>query len=136
MISVSWRTERVEGAALDLDEVLAVYRSCALAGRWPVADRNRFARMLRSANLVIAARSSERLIGVARSLSDFSYVTYLSDIAVARNYQRAGVGRALVEATRLAAPEAAIVLLGAPMASGYYPRLGFTPHNSAWVHSF
>ena len=131
---MTWTTERAEGADLDLDEVLAVYRDSGLGERRPVEGRQRIGKMLRHANLVLVARDAGgTLIGIARSVSDFSYVTYLSDIAVVREHQRSGVGRALIDATRKEAPAAKIVLLSAPAATGYYPRLGFTAHNSAWV---
>jgi predicted N-acetyltransferase YhbS len=131
---VSWTIERVEGTALDLDEVLAVYRSSGLGERRPVEDRQRMAAMVENANLVLVARDTAgALIGIARSVSDFSYVTYLSDIAVSGTHQRSGIGRALIDATRKEAPTAKIVLLSAPAATEYYPHIGFTPHNSAWV---
>ncbi|MDN3249580.1 GNAT family N-acetyltransferase [Streptomyces mutabilis] len=131
---MNWTIERVEGAALDLDEVLEVYRSSGLGQRRPADDRERMAAMVRNANLVLAARDTDgTLIGIARSVSDFSYVTYLSDIAVSDGYQRSGIGRALIDATRKEAPTAKIVLLSAPAATEYYPHIGFTPHNSAWV---
>lgn len=131
---MSWKTERADGAGLDLDEVLAVYHASGLGERRPVDDRDRMAAMIRQANLVVVARDTEgALIGIARSISDFSYVTYLSDIAVVRRHQRSGVGRALLEATRQEAPDAKVVLLSAPAATAYYPRVGFTRHDSAWV---
>lgn len=130
---MSWTTDRVDGAELDLDEVLEVYRGSGLGQRRPVEDRERFAAMQRNANLVVVCRVGGRLVGLARSLSDLAYVTYLSDIAVIREYQHRGIGRALVEATRLAAPSAKIVLLSAPDARGYYPHIGFSQHSSAWV---
>jgi predicted N-acetyltransferase YhbS len=130
---VEWKTERVEGTDLDVDEVLAVYRSSGLDERRPVEDRELFTGMLRHANLVVVCRAAGELVGIARGLSDFSYVTYLSDIAVARRCQRSGMGRALIEAMRLEAPGAKIVLLSAPAATGYYPRVGFARHDSAWV---
>ncbi|SFO05904.1 Acetyltransferase (GNAT) family protein [Streptomyces sp. cf124] len=131
---MSWTIERVEGAALDLDEVLEVYRSSGLGERRPADDRERMAAMVRNANLVLIARESDgTLVGIARSVSDFSYVTYLSDIAVSGTHQRSGIGRALIDATRKEAPTAKIVLLSAPAATEYYPHLGFTAHNSAWV---
>ncbi|MEU6121166.1 GNAT family N-acetyltransferase [Streptomyces sp. NPDC047123] len=131
---MSWKTERVHGADLDLDEVLAVYHASGLGERRPVEDRDRMAAMIREANLLVVARDTDHtLIGIARSISDFSYVTYLSDIAVIAAHQRSGVGTALMEATRREAPDAKIVLLSAPAATGYYPRLGFTRHESAWV---
>lgn len=131
---MSWKIERVDGAALDLDEVLGVYRSSGLGDRRPIDDRERFAAMIGRAGLVLTARDEEgTLIGIVRAVSDFSYVTYLSDIAVAAPHQRSGIGRALIEATQAEAPGVKIVLLSAPAAVDYYPRIGFTQHNSAWV---
>ena len=130
---MNWKTERVDGAGLDLDEVLEVYRESGLGERRPIGDRERFEAMVRGANLVVVCRVDGRLIGIARSVSDFSYATYLADIAVTREYQRSGIGRALIDATRQEAPLAKIVLLSAPAAAEYYPHIGFTRHGSAWV---
>ncbi|TQJ92851.1 GNAT family N-acetyltransferase [Streptomyces sp. SLBN-31] len=131
---MSWKIERVDGAALDLDEVLGVYRASGLGERRPIAERERFAAMLAHANLVLTARDDDgTLLGIVRAVSDFSYVTYLSDIAVTRDRQRAGIGRALIDATAAEAPQAKLVLLSAPAAVDYYPHIGFTRHDSAWV---
>jgi predicted N-acetyltransferase YhbS len=131
---VTWTIDRAEGADLDLEEVLAVYRDSGLGQRRPIQDRERIAAMVAGANLVVVARDAGgRLIGIARSISDFSYVTYLSDIAVSAQHQHSGIGRALIDATRKQAPAAKIVLLSAPAATGYYPRIGFSAHDSAWV---
>ena len=125
--------ERVSGADLDLDEVLTVYRESGLGERRPIDDRPRFAQMLANANLVITARVDGVLTGIARSVSDFAYTTYLSDIAVVKDLQHGGIGRALIAATQDAAPGAKIVLLSAPAATKYYPHVGFRAHDSAWV---
>jgi len=132
---VNWRIERVTGADLDVDEVIGVYRASGLGERRPVADRARFRVMLDNANLVLVCLAGTELVGIARSVSDFAYTTYLSDIAVTREYQRQGIGKALIDATRKEAPQAKIVLLSAPAATDYYPHIGFTQHNSAWVRS-
>jgi GNAT superfamily N-acetyltransferase len=132
-LSVNWRIERALGADLDLDAVLEVYRSSGLGERRPIADRDRFCAMLRNANLIVTCSIGETMVGIARSISDFSYVTFLSDIAVSRPFQRSGIGRALIEATRKEAPQAKIVLLSAPAATEYYPHIGFSRHDSAWV---
>ncbi|MFL6136994.1 MAG: GNAT family N-acetyltransferase [Frankiaceae bacterium] len=129
----TWRCEVVDGAGLDVEEVRELYRASGLAARRPVEDGERFAAMLRGANLVVTARIGGRLVGIARSVTDGAYATYLSDLAVDRSVQRQGVGRDLVAATRAAAPRATIVLLAAPAAVGYYPRIGFARHESAWV---
>ena len=127
------KIERVEGAELNLDEVLMLYRCSGLADRRPVGDRARFAAMVGAANLVVTCREDERLIGIARCVSDFSYVTYLSDLAVARDRQRLGIGRDLIAAVQQEAPQAKVVLLSAPAAVDYYPHIGFSRHDSAWV---
>jgi ribosomal protein S18 acetylase RimI-like enzyme len=128
-----WKCEDVDGRDLDVDEVAALYRASGLAERRPVDDSERFADMVRNANLVVTARIDDKLVGVSRSVTDGAYVTYLSDLAVDRAYQRQGIGRDLIDKTREAAPRAKIVLLSAPAAVDYYPRIGFTQHNSAWV---
>jgi GNAT superfamily N-acetyltransferase len=131
---VNWKIDRVDGAMLDLDEVLRVYRESGLGDRRPIEDGETFRAMVRNANLILVCRGDDgELVGVTRCVSDFSYVTYLSDIAVVRDYQRTGIGLAMIEATRRAAPSAKIVLLSAPAAREYYPHIGLTRHDSAWV---
>ncbi|MGW6572758.1 GNAT family N-acetyltransferase [Streptomyces sp. NPDC054945] len=125
-----WKCERVIGADLDVEEVLGVYRASTLAERRPVHDVERFTRMLAGANLVVVARAEDgHLIGIARSITDGAYSTYLGDLA----YQGQGVGRELIRVTREEAPEAKLVLLAAPAAVDYYPHIGFTRHESAWT---
>ncbi|MFE9403425.1 GNAT family N-acetyltransferase [Streptomyces sp. NPDC006530] len=128
-----WTCEQVVGASLDVAEVLDLYRASTLAERRPVGDIERFTKMLAGANLVVTARLDGRLIGIARSVTDGSYVTYLSDIAVDVAFQRRGVGRDLIRATQEAAPRAKVVLLSAPAAVDYYPHIGFKRHDSAWT---
>ena len=88
--------------------------------------------MLERANLVVSAWEGERLIGVARSLSDFTYATYLSDIAVRLAYQRRGVGRELIRRTQAEGGRATVFLFAAPKAVDYYARIGFAA-GSGWV---
>ncbi|MFE2012233.1 GNAT family N-acetyltransferase [Streptomyces sp. NPDC059491] len=130
---MSWSIERENGPDLDLGDVLRVYRESGLGERRPIEETERMAAMVRNANLVVTCRVDGELVGIARSVSDFSYVTYLSDIAVVRDHQRSGIGRELIDATREEAPTAKIVLLSAPAAAEYYPHIGFTAHRSAWV---
>jgi len=89
-------------------------------------------RMLDNANLVITAWDSELLVGISRALSDFSYVTYLSDLAVRQSHQRQGIGKELIRRTQEASAPATVILLVAPAAEQYYPHIGFTRHPQAW----
>lgn len=126
---ITYRT----GNDVDLDEMIEVYVDSTLGERRPVDDRDRMARMLEEANLVITAWDGARMVGVARSVTDWAYCTYLSDLAVRLPYQGQGIGRELVRLTRRATPQATVILLAAPKAVDYYPRIGMTRHESAWV---
>lgn len=123
----------VSGEKLDVEEVAALYHASTLAQRRPVDDREVFTGMVRNANLIVTARAGERLVGFCRSVTDWSYVTYLSDLAVDVEFQRRGIGRELIRRTAEAAPKAKVVLLSAPAATEYYPHVGFRQHPSAWV---
>jgi predicted N-acetyltransferase YhbS len=121
------------GNELDLDQVIELYRASTLGERRPIDDRERMRRMLTEANLVVTAWDGDLLVGISRSLTDFSYVTYLSDLAVRVSHQRQGIGRELIRETRRHAGPGYVILLAAPKAVDYYPRIGFTAHNSAWI---
>jgi len=121
------------GNDLDLDQVIDLYRASTLGARRPVDDRDRMAGMLHHANLVITAWEGPLLIGISRNVTDFTYCTYCSDLAVRESHQRRGIGRELLRRTQAAAPQAGLILLSAPAAVDYYPRIGFTQHPSAWV---
>jgi predicted N-acetyltransferase YhbS len=121
------------GNDLELEAVIELYRASTLGRRRPVDDSGRMAAMLRHANLVVTAWDGELLAGISRALTDSVYVTYLSDLAVRVSHQRLGIGRELIRRTQAAAPQAKIVLLAAPAAEDYYPRVGFTHHPQAWT---
>jgi predicted N-acetyltransferase YhbS len=122
------------GNDLDVDEVIELYRASTLGERRPVEDRDRMSAMIREANLVITAWDGKQLVGISRALSDFSFVTYLSDLAVRQSHQRVGIGRELIRRTQtLSGPKTLLVLLSAPAAETYYPHVGFTHHPQAWV---
>ena len=125
---ISYRT----GNDLDLDRVIDLYRASTLGQRRPVDDRNRMQKMLQNANLVITAWDADLLVGISRSLTDFSYATYLSDLAVRQSHQRQGIGKELMRLTQQASAPATIILLAAPAAEQYYPHVGFTHHPQAW----
>jgi predicted N-acetyltransferase YhbS len=122
------------GNDLDLDHVLDLYRASTLGERRPIDDRAILADMIRHANLVVTAWEGDVMVGIARSLTDFTYVAYLADLAVRDTHQKLGIGRELIARTRAEmGPRSMIVLLSAPAAVDYYPKLGFTQHGSAWV---
>ena len=115
------------------DQFIDVLRRSSLAERRPVEDAECMQNMLRHADIIATAWNGDQLIGVARSVSDFSYCCYLSDLAVDRHFQRAGIGLELIRLTRAQlGPRCALILLAAPAAAAYYRHIGFSPHDSAW----
>jgi predicted N-acetyltransferase YhbS len=111
-----------------------VLKRSTLAERRPVDDPKRIADMLAHANLVCTAWEGDTVVGISRSLTDFSFCCYLSDLAVDAAYQKRGIGRELVRLTRARLhPQCKIILLAAPKAEAYYPKIGFGHFQSAWV---
>jgi len=118
--------------AISAQALAKLYRSAGL--RRPVDDLPRMARMLAHANLLVSAWQDQELVGVARCFCDYGWACYLSDLAVDKDWQHAGVGRALVECVREEiGPECQLVLLSAPEAMGYYPKIGFRQAENAFV---
>jgi len=122
------------GESISVDQFIDVLRRSTLAERRPVDDRDCLAGMLRHADLLVTAWEQDLLVGVARSVTDFNYCCYLSDLAVDQAHQQAGIGRELIRHTReQLGSSCMVILLSAPAATAYYPRIGFRPHDSAWV---
>ena len=122
------------GNDLDLDQVLELYEKSTLGDRRPVESRGIFRDMIRHADLIVTARDGSHLVGISRTLTDFSYVAYLADLAVHKDYQGKGIGRELVKRTRENLKDSCfITLLAAPQADDYYGKIGFERNSRAWV---
>lgn len=119
---------------LAAEEFRSVLIASTLGERRPVGDLVRLDGMLRQADLIVTARDGDRLVGISRALTDFSYCCYLSDLAVDVAYQRQGIGKRLVIETHRSAGElTALVLVAAPAAERYYPRIGMRQRPSCWT---
>lgn len=120
--------------ALTPEEFVDLLKRSTLGERRPIDDPRCIRAMVQHASLLCTAWDQEKLVGVARSLTDFEYCCYLSDLAVDAAYQKRGIGRELIRLTQSRlGPRAKLILLAAPRAEAYYPRLGFTAHPSAWT---
>jgi GNAT superfamily N-acetyltransferase len=119
---------------LTAEEFRDILVASTLAARRPADDIDRLDAMLRHADLVVTARDGARLVGVSRAITDFAYCCYLSDLAVDEAYQHRGIGKRLIEETRARAGErAALILIAAPAAVDYYPKIGMAPVPSCWM---
>lgn len=121
-------------ASLQVEQVIQLYKRSSLGARRPVDRPDIFAGMINNSNLIVTAWDGERLVGMARALTDFVYVTYLADLVVDEDYQRKGIGKRLLdEVQNSLEPECMMVLLAAPQANDYYPKLGFSHNPRAWM---
>jgi predicted N-acetyltransferase YhbS len=125
---ISYQIEN-ELSTADFRKVLI---SSKLGERRPVDDIPRLEKMLKGANLILTARINNEIIGIARSVSDFAYCTYLSDLAVDVRYQKMGIGRELIRLSKIESGQARLILLSAPAATSYYPRIGMKRHEQCF----
>jgi GNAT superfamily N-acetyltransferase len=118
---------------LSAAEFIDVLVRSTLAERRPVGEPERIERMLAEADIILTARVGPLLVGVSRAISDFSFCTYLSDLAVDVAHQKRGIGRELIRLTHEAAGmQTSLILLAAPKAQTYYPHVGMQQHDSCW----
>ena len=118
---VAYRSE----AKISADDFIDLLKRSTLAERRPVSDHARIQKMLDHADVLITAWAGGELVGISRAITDFSFCCYLSDLAVDQKYQHQGIGKHLVELTHQAAgDQTTLVLLAAPAATEYYPKIG------------
>jgi ribosomal protein S18 acetylase RimI-like enzyme len=120
-------------ATITTDQFIDVLNRSTLGQRRPVDDRECMEGMVKHSNLCVTAWDGDQLVGVARSMTDFHYACYLSDLAVDARYQRSGIGKALIAHTqKQLGPRCKIRLIAAPDAAAYYPQIGFTQNTMCW----
>ena len=119
-------------AKVSTDEVLEVFKSAGV--NRPLDDYKTIEAMFDNSNLICTARIEGRLVGVARSVTDFVFCCYLSDLAVTKEHQNRGIGKELVRLTKeKAGDRSMLLLLAAPSAMGYYPKLGMDKCDNAFI---
>jgi len=129
-VNIRYETSR----QISADEFTDLLKRSTLAERRPVEDPKCIQAMLQHANLLCTAWDGEKLVGIARSVTDFEYCCYLSDLAVDEKYQKTGIGKQLIGLTKSKLGDrTTIILLSAPKAEAYYPKIGFDAHRSAWI---
>jgi len=116
----------------DINQIVEVYNSSGI--NRPTTDKERISKMFSNSNLIITAWYKEKLVGISRSLTDFCYCCYLSDLAVREDYQTRGIGKKLIELTKdNIGNQTALILLSAPTAMDYYPKVGFQKIENGFI---
>lgn len=112
------------GVTPTIEKIIDLYQTSGI--NRPVIDLHRIREMYENSNLIITAWDGDDLVGISRSLTDFSYCCYLSDLAVRNVYQRKGIGRKLVELTKnKIGPQCMLLVISAQGAVHFYPKIGF-----------
>lgn len=129
-MSIDYRID----APISADQFIELLRASTLGTRRPIDDRACIEGMVDNSNLIVTAWDNVNLVGVARSMTDFHYACYLSDLAVHGDYQRQGIGRRLQALTQeQLGPRCKLILIAAPSANAYYGHIGFTNNPRCWV---
>jgi N-acetylglutamate synthase-like GNAT family acetyltransferase len=127
-MDITYSTDRRPHTA----DIIRVYNSSGI--NRPTHDADRIARMYAGSNLVVTAWHDDQLVGIARSVTDHCYCCYLSELAVSEPYQHAGIGKKLVALTKEAiGEECMLLLLAAPSAMEYYPKIGMDKLDNAFM---
>jgi ribosomal protein S18 acetylase RimI-like enzyme len=109
-------------------DFIDILNRSTLGARRPVHDPEAMEMMFRYGNVYVGAYDGSELVGLARVMTDFVFTSYLSDLAVDEAYQKQGIGKRLIQEVQVAIPKAKIILLAAPAAEGYYPKIGMNHH--------
>jgi GNAT superfamily N-acetyltransferase len=121
-------------APVSADQFIKLLRESTLGARRPLDDRACMEGMVKNSNLMVTAWHGEELIGIARSVTDFHYACYLSDLAVHSSYQKTGIGKKLQAITQQQlGMNCKLILLAAPAANSYYEHIGFTHNPRCWM---
>ena len=119
---------------ITVNDFIDLLKRSTLAERRPIEDVARIQKMLDHANVIVTAWAGEQLVGVSRAVTDFSFCCYLSDLAVDESYQHQGIGKKLIKLTHdTAGQETMLILLAAPKATKYYPKVGMKRFEHCFV---
>ena len=114
------------------DQVIELYDNSGLPR--PTDDRDRIQKMFDNSNLIVTAWDNDLLVGVSRSITDWVWACYLSDLAVRHEYQKEGIGRQLIHLTKeKVGDQSMVLLLSVPSAMEYYPKIGFKKQESSFI---
>lgn len=129
-MTIEYSTER----PISADQFLHLLETSSLGQRRPIEDKTCIAGMINNSNLIVGAWDGDDLVGIARSVTDFHYACYLSDLAVASSHQRLGIGKKLMRVTQQQlGPRCKLILIAAPLANEYYAQFGFSHNERCWV---
>jgi ribosomal protein S18 acetylase RimI-like enzyme len=126
--------EYASNRKISVEQFVELLAKTTLGGWRPLENRECMVAMLEHADILVTAWVGDRLVGLARSVTDFQFCCYMSELAVSDECQSMGIGKELVRQTFTCLKEGCfLTLLSAPQAVDFYPKIGFERHESSWV---
>ncbi|KEI34550.1 protein export cytoplasm protein RNA helicase [Francisella sp. W12-1067] len=114
------------------EKIISLYEDSGIIR--PVDDFDRIKKMYKNSNLVVCAYEGDELVGIARSLTDFSYCCYLSDLAVSKKYQGKGIGKKIIDYIKnVITPKCTLLLLSSPSAMGFYEKINLDKSDNCFM---
>ena len=121
-------------APINAPQFISLLKASTLGERRPIHNEVCMQGMVENSNLMITAWAEDELVGVARSMTDFHYACYMSDLAVDVRFQRQGIGKKLITLTQQQLKSSCkLILIAAPAANDYYRHLGFEHNERCWI---
>ncbi|MDX1531100.1 MAG: GNAT family N-acetyltransferase [Rhodothermales bacterium] len=111
--------------------IATLYRRAPLLR--PTSDRDAIRDMFERSSLVLSVWMGDRLVGLARVLTDGVLFSFLCDLAVEPDVQGAGIGKRLIDEVLRRCAGTELVLRDSDISSGFYERLGFVKVENGWV---
>ena len=112
-------TRDIDWHALEL-----LFKAAGLGAR----EGDKLRRAFENSPVVCFVFAGTRLIGAARALTDFEYHATVYDVVIHPDYQRQGIGAALMREVLKRLPVWRILLVADGDAARFYGRLGFQPY--------
>ncbi len=108
---------------LSLDEFIQCLEASTLSERRPMHDLQKLKAMISNADIMLTARSEGKIVGLARSITDYAFTCYISELAVDCDFQGKGIGTELMRQTTRLVPGVKVHLMSAPAAIEFYEKL-------------
>ncbi len=111
------------GIIPDIFNIIEIFKSSGLDR--PLNEKDRILKMYKNSNLIISAWDKNKLVGLSRSMTDFYYTCYLSDLAICKKYQNQGIGKSLIKLIQKEiGEETTLILLSSKIGMTFYSKIG------------
>lgn len=124
-MGIEYKEER-----LTAEEYIEFLSRTDLGSQYPKERfEQRIQKLVKNVSISLVARAGKKIAGVLFALTDFCYWLYVTDLGVDRDYERQGIGTALIKKTHEIAggeKDIALYLVANENAVPFYQKLGMT----------